>query len=305
MPPASGVATGRLLTRFLARSRQGTLRTPLLASPLHSLSLSGFSFDRDNTAFASHWEAVQGAKLSYDVRPHRCFVFTRSPRFDRTDHARLSLGRNVDAVYVWRSLSHLRSHSTVAPQSPSVRFDLVRPRVPYRAHGQPAHQLLTVSFLLWTCSMTRVREAARPGPSFKSAVSHTFLRDTRNAPFLATAGSLFKATQVRDFVSSTQSHPLGPLTWSDPFHVFQIASLTGSRWSRRGREAFQVDDRDGHHPSSRSGIRMSMSLSVDVYLSLAASDLTCSPPLFCTVRGLLHPDRSRSPSRPVQGHPPR
>lgn len=44
-----------------------SLRTPLVASPLHSLSLTGFSLDRDNTTFASHWEGLKGGRLSYEV----------------------------------------------------------------------------------------------------------------------------------------------------------------------------------------------------------------------------------------------
>lgn len=40
-----------------------------------------------------------------------------------------------------------------------------------------------------------VREAARPGPSLKSAVVHTFLRDTRDRQFLGSRGSFWKATQ--------------------------------------------------------------------------------------------------------------
>lgn len=47
---------------------QVTLRTPLFASPLHSLALAGFSLDRDNTAFASHWEGLKGGRISYEVR---------------------------------------------------------------------------------------------------------------------------------------------------------------------------------------------------------------------------------------------
>ncbi|KAL7418077.1 surface antigen-domain-containing protein [Mrakia frigida] len=116
-------------------SFEGTLRTPLFASPLHSLAFSGFSFDRDNTAFASHWEQVQGGKLSYDTRT---FLGGHSLTYEATQ----------------RTLRNL-----LPSASPSIR------------------------------------EAARPGPSIKSAIAHTFLRDTRNSAFLATSGSLFKATQ--------------------------------------------------------------------------------------------------------------
>ncbi|KAL7425148.1 hypothetical protein Q5752_000836 [Cryptotrichosporon argae] len=41
---------------------QASLTTPLLASPNLSLVLQGFSLDRDNSAFASHREASQGAR---------------------------------------------------------------------------------------------------------------------------------------------------------------------------------------------------------------------------------------------------
>ncbi|RSH92067.1 hypothetical protein EHS25_008479 [Saitozyma podzolica] len=41
---------------------QASITTPLLGSPLLSFALSGFSFDRDNTAFASHHENAQGAR---------------------------------------------------------------------------------------------------------------------------------------------------------------------------------------------------------------------------------------------------
>lgn len=48
-----------------------SLSTPLFGSPLLSFALSGFSFDRDNTAFASHRELAQGgrAKLSVGFFP--------------------------------------------------------------------------------------------------------------------------------------------------------------------------------------------------------------------------------------------
>ncbi|WWC59344.1 uncharacterized protein I303_101896 [Kwoniella dejecticola CBS 10117] len=41
---------------------QVSLSTPLFASPLLSFALSGFSLDRDNSAFASHRERTQGAR---------------------------------------------------------------------------------------------------------------------------------------------------------------------------------------------------------------------------------------------------
>ncbi|WWC67858.1 uncharacterized protein I206_101775 [Kwoniella pini CBS 10737] len=41
---------------------QVSLSTPLFASPLLSLAVSGFSLDRDNSAFASHRERTQGAR---------------------------------------------------------------------------------------------------------------------------------------------------------------------------------------------------------------------------------------------------
>ncbi|WVW78557.1 hypothetical protein I302_100513 [Kwoniella bestiolae CBS 10118] len=41
---------------------QVSLTTPLFASPLLSFALSGFSLDRDNSAFASHRERTQGAR---------------------------------------------------------------------------------------------------------------------------------------------------------------------------------------------------------------------------------------------------
>ncbi|KAK6903821.1 hypothetical protein I203_107329 [Kwoniella mangroviensis CBS 8507] len=41
---------------------QVSLTTPLSASPLLSFALSGFSLDRDNSAFASHRERTQGAR---------------------------------------------------------------------------------------------------------------------------------------------------------------------------------------------------------------------------------------------------
>ncbi|WOO83756.1 SAM50-like protein SPAC17C906 [Vanrija pseudolonga] len=42
---------------------QATLSTPLFASPYLTASVSGFSLDRDNTAFASHRELSQGGKV--------------------------------------------------------------------------------------------------------------------------------------------------------------------------------------------------------------------------------------------------
>ncbi|WRT64839.1 uncharacterized protein IL334_001775 [Kwoniella shivajii] len=42
---------------------QASLTTPLFASPLLSFGISGFSLDRDNSAFASHRERTQGARV--------------------------------------------------------------------------------------------------------------------------------------------------------------------------------------------------------------------------------------------------
>jgi outer membrane protein insertion porin family len=42
---------------------QATLATPVFASPYLNFSVSGFSLDRDNTAFASHRELAQGGRL--------------------------------------------------------------------------------------------------------------------------------------------------------------------------------------------------------------------------------------------------
>lgn len=41
--------------------------TPLLASPLLNLSLSAFSLDRDNTAFAAHRERSEGGRAKISV----------------------------------------------------------------------------------------------------------------------------------------------------------------------------------------------------------------------------------------------
>lgn len=50
---------------------QASFTTPVLASPLLSFSLQGFSFDRDNTAFASHREEAKGGRAKLSVS-HRC-----------------------------------------------------------------------------------------------------------------------------------------------------------------------------------------------------------------------------------------
>lgn len=47
--------------------------TPLLASPLLNLSLSAFSLDRDNTAFAAHRERSEGARAKISVSAHNAF----------------------------------------------------------------------------------------------------------------------------------------------------------------------------------------------------------------------------------------
>ncbi|CED83131.1 Predicted cell surface protein homologous to bacterial outer membrane proteins [Phaffia rhodozyma] len=47
---------------------EASLKTPLFASPLQSLVLSVFSLDRDNTSYASHWEGLQGGKLTWEKR---------------------------------------------------------------------------------------------------------------------------------------------------------------------------------------------------------------------------------------------
>lgn len=44
-----------------------SLTTPVLASPLLSFALSAFSFDRDNSAFASHREQAQGGRAKFSV----------------------------------------------------------------------------------------------------------------------------------------------------------------------------------------------------------------------------------------------
>jgi outer membrane protein insertion porin family len=47
--------------------------TPLLASPLLNLSLSAFSLDRDNTAFAAHRERSEGARAKISVSAYNAF----------------------------------------------------------------------------------------------------------------------------------------------------------------------------------------------------------------------------------------
>lgn len=49
-------------------SLEAELRAPLFTSPIHSLSLAAHMVDRDNSTFASHWEHLQGAKITYEVR---------------------------------------------------------------------------------------------------------------------------------------------------------------------------------------------------------------------------------------------
>lgn len=52
-----------------------SLTTPLFASPLLSFALSGFSFDRDNSAFASHREQAQGGRAKLSVSWHNPFAY--------------------------------------------------------------------------------------------------------------------------------------------------------------------------------------------------------------------------------------
>lgn len=141
-----------------------SLSTPLFGSPLLSFALSGFSFDRDNTAFASHRELAQGGRAKLSVS---C---------DSSSLARIQLMPGDSAVGIARSAVrvHCTGHYASAAGGISV--------VSYATH-LPACQL--------TAS---VRELARP--STKSALSHTYTRDTRDDPWLGTRGQLLKITHV-------------------------------------------------------------------------------------------------------------
>ena len=55
--------------------------------------------------------------------------------------------------------------------------------------------------------LRRIREAA--GPSVKSALSHTFTRDTRDDPFASTRGSFLKLKQVGLGSSQSRVHDIG------------------------------------------------------------------------------------------------
>jgi outer membrane protein assembly factor BamA len=46
---------------------QATFSTPVMASPLLQFSVQAFSFDRDNTAFASHREEARGGRVKFSV----------------------------------------------------------------------------------------------------------------------------------------------------------------------------------------------------------------------------------------------
>ena len=166
--------------------------------------------------------------------------------------------------------------------------------------------MLTLSLYF---SLYRIREAARPGPSIKSAIAHTFLRDTRNSAFLATSGSLFKATQVSrsSLHGSPKSLREAILTCN---LLLSSSSFAGARGFGRRREALQVHDRDGYDPSSWKRIRK-FSLAFNFsFASRDLAELTSSlfiplPRVSKSVRVLHHSNRSRPSSRPFKRNSPR
>lgn len=142
-------------------------------------------------------------------------------------------------------------------------------------------------------STLRIREAALKGPTLKSALAHTYVRDSRDTAFLGTRGWLCKVTQVR---AGAVWRWLGQLQ----LEIDASFSFVGARWTRRQCLPRQGHDGDGALSSARWRLRTSpLGLPWSLLLSHA---LTFGfPP---SVRLVRHPDRHRLPSEQVDRHPP-
>lgn len=146
--------------------------TPLAASPLLDFSLSAFALNRDHSAFASHLEQSQGGRAKLSVSDHESLHGVLE-QADNVNGRQGHPGELMTSPMKWCT-----ERSQILPKTRPCRMCLQA--LPFVRRAD--------------CHPSSIRELAEP--SSKASVTHTFTRDTRDDPWMGTAGSLLKISHV-------------------------------------------------------------------------------------------------------------